>query len=149
MCIQLSPSFWIWIAVSRMVGQILGFMIGDRTDLMLSDLWNDIPKDYQKKPVYTDGLGAYARFFASDPRVCSSQHHPTKKGSGETNHSEGLNTKCRQRQSGLVRESCGVHRGITDDIYERFLIFVFGHNEFTQRRWIRRMQKDQPTLQNA
>nr|WP_309698088.1 hypothetical protein [Armatimonas sp.] len=61
---------------------------------MLPILWGDVPGDYRDKPVYTDKWGAYERFFPSW------QHH-----------SEGWNTKWRQRQSGLVRESCGVHHG--------------------------------------
>jgi IS1 family transposase len=130
-CIQLSPSFWVWIAVSRLVGQILGFVFGDRTDGMLPLLWEDVPADYKQKLVYTDEWGAYGRFFPS----C--QHRPSKKGSGETNHSEGLNTKCRQRQSGLVRESCGVHEGIKQDMVDRFLIFLEGHNITCAKRWVR------------
>ena len=98
---------------------------------MLPILWSDVPPDYRDKPVYTDEWGAYARFFPV------SQHHPSKKGSGETNHSEGLNTKWRQRQSGLVRECCGVHAGIEDDLVERFLIMLRGHNLECQRRWLR------------
>ena len=98
---------------------------------MLPILWGDVPADYRDKPVYTDGWGAYKRFFPTW------QHHPSEKGSGETNHSEGWNTKWRQRQSGLVRESCGVHAGIEDDLVERFLIMVSGHNQQCQRRWLR------------
>ena len=131
-CIQLSPSFWVWIAVSRLVGQVLGFVFGDRTDAMLPILWADVPADYRHKPVYTDQWGAYARFFPE------SQHHPSQKGSGATSHSEGWNTKWRQRQSGLVRESCGVCVRIEDDLVERFLILWEGHNQDCQRRWLRR-----------
>jgi IS1 family transposase len=115
-----------------LVGQILGFVFGDRTDAMLPILWADVPVDYRDKPVYTDEWGAYARFFAK------SQHHPSKKGSGATSHSEGWNTKWRQRQSGLVRESCGVHVGIEDDLVDRFLILLEGHNRDCERRWLRR-----------
>ena len=138
-CIQVTPSFWVWIAVSRLVGQVLGFVFGDRTDSMLPILWNDVPRDYLDKPVYTDEWGAYGRFFPAW------QHHPSKKGSGETNHSEGWNTKWRQRQSGLVRESCGVHAGIEEDLVERFLIMVRGHNQECQRRWLRQLMKTSTT----
>ena len=58
-CIQVTPSFWVWIAVSRLVGQVLGFVFGDRTDSMLPILWGDVPADYRDKPVYTDKWGAY------------------------------------------------------------------------------------------
>ncbi len=138
-CIQLTPSFWVWIAVSRLVGQVLGFVFGDRTDAMLPILWKDVPEDYRDKPVYTDKWGAYERFFPAW------QHHPSEKGSGETSHSEGWNTKWRQRQSGLVRESCGVHAGIEDDLVERFLIMLRGHNQECQRRWLRLQMKGATT----
>jgi hypothetical protein len=52
-----------------------------------------------------------------------------------TNRVEGLNTKWRQRQSGLVRRSCGVHRGIEEDLFERFLLLLEGHNWECARRW--------------
>lgn len=32
LCIRVSPSLWLWIAVSRLLGQIVGFAIGGRTD---------------------------------------------------------------------------------------------------------------------
>jgi len=138
LCIRVSPSLWLWTAVSRLVGQIVGFVIGDRTDPMLKLVWSDVPKDYRDKPVFTDHLGAYARFFPEG------QHHPCDKGTGLTNHVEGLNTKWRQRQSGLVRRSCGVHRGIEDDLFERFLLLLEGHNRECAKRWLR--QQNQPTL---
>ena len=105
---------------------------------MLPILWADVPADYRDKPVYTDEWGAYARFFPK------SQHHPSKKGSGQTSHSEGWNTKCGyplgERQSGLVRESCGVHVGVEDDLVERFLILLEGHNQDCERRWLCRQK---------
>ena len=66
------------------------------------------------------------------------QHRPCEKGSGLTSLAEGLNTRWRQRQSGLVRRSCGVYVGITDDLYERFLLLVDGHNAACAERWQRR-----------
>ncbi len=56
---------------------------------------------------------------------------------GKTSKVEALNTKSsncahllrRQRQSGLVRKSCGVWEGICDDISERFLILLDRHNQ--------------------
>ena len=135
LCIRLSPSFWLWTAVSRHVGQIVGFVIGDRTDPMLKFVWSDVPPDYRDKPVYTDHWGAYARFFGSE------HHHACDKGSGLTSQAEGLNTKWRQRQSGLVRRSCGVSRRIEDDLVERFLLLAEGHNQQAARRWHRRNDK--------
>ena len=87
LCIRVSPSLWLWTAVSRQVRQVVGFVIGDRTDPMLRLVWSDVPEDYRDKPVYSDYLGAYARFFPEG------QHHPCDKGSGQTSQVEGLNTK--------------------------------------------------------
>lgn len=138
-CIRLSPSFWVWVAVSRLVGQVLGFVFGDRTDAMLPLLWQDVPTDYRDKPVYTDQWGAYARLFPP------AQHHPSPKGSGATSHSEGWNTKWRQRQSGLVRKSCGVYAGIEQDMVDRFLLLVEGHNRDCARRWCRKQPSSEAT----
>ena len=129
LCLRQSPPLWVWVIVSRQVGQVLGFMFGDRTDLMLKDAWSDVPADWQERSVFTDGWGAYARFFPSG------QHTVCEKGSGGTSHAEGWNTKWRQRQSGLTRKSCGVCHGIIDDLYERFLILVAEHNQHQKRRW--------------
>src|SRR5689334_10986375 len=121
LCVRQTPSLWLWIAVSRQVGQVLGFVLGERTDEMLALAWSDVPQDYREKPVHTDYWGAYARFFAAP------QHVPCEKGSGQTSVVEGFNTKWRQRQSGLVRRSCGVHTRIEDDVFERFLLLVDTH----------------------
>jgi IS1 family transposase len=109
LCVRFSPSLWLWVAVSRRVGQVLGFAFGQRDRGTLALCWSDVPADYQAKPVVTDGYGAYTSFFAPD------QHRPIDKGAGEigeTSLVESLNTKWRQRQSGLVRRSCGVSRRI-------------------------------------
>ena len=134
-CISQSPSHWLWIAVSRVIGHVLGFALGDRTDAMLEWLWEDIPEDYCAVPVCTDGLAAYERFFEG------TQHEVCDKGSGKTSIVEAMNTKWRQRQSGLVRRSCGVWEGIEDDIVERFMILLELHNKERIRRWLTRKQE--------
>jgi IS1 family transposase len=139
-CIRLSPSLWLWLAVSRLVGQVLGFALGDRTDAMLALAWSDVPEDYRDKPVRSDHWGAYARFFAS---FRAGQHQACDKGTGQTSRVEGWNTKWRQRQSGLVRRSCGVCERIADDVLERFLILVEQHNRECVKRW--KSSQEQPT----
>lgn len=138
LCIGVSPSLWLWTAVSRLVGQIVGFVIGERTDPMLRLVWSDVPADYRDKAVFTDHLGAYTRFFPEE------QHYPCDKGTGLTNRVEGFNTKWRQRQSGLVRRSCGTHRRIEEDLFERFLLLLEAHNRECAMRWSR--QQNQPDL---
>ena len=129
LCLRKSPSFWVWLIISRRVGQVLGFMFGNRTDAMLKDAWGDVPEDWRTRLVFTDGWEAYSRFFPGE------QHVVCEKGSGLTSRIEGWNTKWRQRQSGLVRRSCGVSHRIIDDTYERFLILATGHNRQRKRRW--------------
>ena len=132
-CVRVTPSFWVWIAVSRLVGQVLGFMVGDRTDEMLEAAWSDVPEDYRDKPVKTDHWAGYKRFFSPE------QHEACDKGSGETSHAESWNTKWRQRQSGLVRRSCGVCWRIIDDLYERLLILIEQHNKECAKNWLKQL----------
>lgn len=134
LCVRQTPPLWLWTAVSRAVGQVLGFSVGDRTDGELAWLWTDVGPSYQGAPVCTDGRGAYARFFSARGQA----HEACDKGSGKTSRVEALNTKWRQRQSGLVRHSCGAHDGIRADIVDRFMILAEQHNRETIRNYRRR-----------
>ena len=107
-----------------------------------------MPQDYQDKPVVTDGYATYTSFFPAE------QHRAMDKGAGEigeTSVVESLNTKWRQRQSGLARRSCsetrervgGVSRRIETDLVERFFLLVEQHNLACQRRW----EREQKTMQ--
>ena len=102
------------MGVCRRTHQVLALARGDRTDETLARAWAQVPADYRGKPVYTDHWGAYARLLPEE------QHHPCDKGSGLTSIVEGLNTKWRQRQSGLARRACGVHPRMSTDLFERF-----------------------------
>lgn len=133
LCLRKTPALWVWLIVSRLTRQVLSFAIGDHTTPLLEVAWKCVPADYRTKPVCTDHWGAYAEFFAA------TQHTACDKGSGLTSIVEGLNTKWRQRQSGMVRRSCGVHPHITDDIFERFLLLLDSHNQQCEQRWKRKM----------
>jgi IS1 family transposase len=133
-CLRKSPSLWLWVAISREVGQVLGFAVGDRSDAELAWLWRDVKESYQSVPVCTEGWGAYGRFFSGRNQA----HTVCAKGSGGTSRSEAGNTRWRQRQSGLVRRSCGVSRRIVDDIAERFMILAEQHNRHSIRLYQRR-----------
>jgi hypothetical protein len=82
-------------------------------------------------------------FFAPE------QHEACDKGSGKTSHVEGWNTKWRQRQSGLVRHSCGVHPKIEDDVVERFFLLVEGHNQQCLKRWQKSHPDYEATMQKS
>ena len=147
LCVRVTPSLWLWIAASRKVGQVLGFAFGQRDRDTLALCWSDVPADYQHKPVVTDGYGAYTSFFDPDQHRAIDKGGKEGKGEmGQTSIVESLNTKWRQRQSGLVRRSCGVSRRIETDLVERFFLLVEQHNLTSQRQWERghkTMQSDQ------
>jgi IS1 family transposase len=129
LCVRRSPSLWLWLAVSRRTRQVLGFAFGKGDRDTLGLCWSDVPHDYRDRPVLTDHFGAYRAFF------CAQQHRPCDKGAGQTSIVESLNTKWRQRQSGLVRRSCGVSRRIETDLIERFFLLVEQHNRDCLSRW--------------
>jgi IS1 family transposase len=140
-CVRLTPSLWLWTAVSRKVRQVLGFAFGQRDRAALALCWSDVPADYQHKPVVTDGYQTYTSFSPSE------QHRAIDKASGqigETSIVESLNTKWRQRQSGLARRSCGVSRRIETDLVERFFLLVEQHNLARQRLWEREQKTIRP-----
>ena len=144
LCVRLTPSLWLWTAVSREVGQVLGFAFGQRDRAPLALCWSDVGADYQEKPVVTDGYAVYKGFFSS---LRSDQHRAIDKGGGEigeTSIVESLNMKWRQRQCGLARRSCGVSRRIETDLVERFFLLVEQHNRARQKRW----EREQKTMQS-
>lgn len=135
LCIRQTPSLWLWTAVSRKLGQVLGFAIGHRDYATLALCWSDVPQDWRSKPVATDGLATYQAFFPAE------QHRVVDKGSGETSKVESVNTKWRQRQSGLVRHSCGASHRIQEDLMERAFLLVEQHNSIdAPKRLIRKQQ---------
>lgn len=102
---------------------MLGFVLSDRSDASLERLMTEeVPPLFWETPSCSDAWGAYRRLLPED------LHTICDKGSGKTSIVEGLNTKWRQRQSGLVRKSCGVSWRIFDDLFERFLILLYQHN---------------------
>ena len=71
------------------------------------------------------------------------------KGSGLTSIVESLNTKWRQRQSGLARRSCGVHPRIAVDLSERFGLLVEEHNRQSARRYQSRQKEAATATQSS
>ena len=148
LCVRLTPSLWLWTAVSRKVRQVLGLAFGQRDRATLELCWSDVPQDYQDKPVVTDGYSTYTSFFPPE------QHRAIDKASGqigETSIVESLNPKWRQCQSGLARRSCSgtrvrvgaVSRRIENELVERFFVLVEQHNIARQRQW----ERDRKTMQ--
>ncbi len=161
-CIRVTPALWLWVAVSRLVGQVLSFVIGNRTDAMLALCWSDVPQDYRDKPVCTDHWGALTAGSLPVLRATMPTRGLRQGERQDESQREGWNTirdaqarrKWRQpghrrwpsRQSGLVRRSCGVCGRIETDLVERFLLLVDGHNRARARRWNRQQPTGSATL---
>ena len=54
---------YLWVAVSRLTRQVLGFCIANRSYKSLWNFWFSLPGDYRRKLVYTDYYEAYAAFM--------------------------------------------------------------------------------------
>ncbi len=89
---------WLWLAVERSSGLVVGFHVGERNQESALGLWLSIPKAIREKAlVFTDDLAAYATVFAPG------QHQP--EGKKQTTKIERLNNTLRQRCSRLVRKT--------------------------------------------
>lgn len=112
---------YLWLAISRLTRQVIGFWIGDRSCQSLWAFWFSLPADYRRKLVYTDFYEAYAKLFRAW------QHRPCDKGSGHTSIVEGLNNKWRNRVSALVRKTVCVQH--LQDLERRLWIVIEEHNQ--------------------
>jgi IS1 family transposase len=121
LCVSRRRNVWLWTAVSRYTGQILGYVIGDRRWKHVQKLHSLLPARYQRRTVYTDGYEAYAAFFPP------SRHRQCQKFDGGTSVVEGVNTSLRHRCSFLVRRHCGPREQPTS-IESRLCFAVRAHN---------------------
>lgn len=99
LCVSRKHNLWLWTAVSRYSGQLLAFVVGDRSENSLVQLWARVPERWRRRLVYTDGYAVYAAFFSPW------QHRPCEKGDGGTNTAEGVNNALRHRCGALVRRT--------------------------------------------
>lgn len=90
---------WLWTVMCRRTRQIVAFALGDRSDKTCQRLWNRIPWPYRHCLTYTD-------FWESWQNVVpDTQHVPSGKERGETNHMERWYNTLRQRLSRFVRKT--------------------------------------------
>ena len=80
---------WLWLAVERRSGLVVGFHIGGRNEEGALGLWLSIPKKLRQKAlVFTDGLAAYANVFDKGqhgmPRISPKASRRPPKLSGST-----------------------------------------------------------------
>lgn len=134
LCISKRRNLWLWTAVSRYTGQILAYVIGDRTWKQVEALHALLPARYQRRRVYTDGYEAYSAFF------WPSRHRVCQKFDGGTSVVEGVNTSLRHRCSFLVRRHCGP-RDQHESIESRLSFAVRAHNAACRKRWEERQNK--------
>ena len=89
---------WLWLAVERRTGLIVGFHLGSRGKEGALGLWLSIPQKLRHKAlVFTDDWDAYATVFAKG------QHQV--EGKKQTIKIERFNTTLRQRCARLVRKT--------------------------------------------
>ena len=89
---------WLWLAVERSTGLVVGFHIGERNEQSALGLWLSIPAALREKAlVFTDDLAAYAAVFDKG------QHQA--EGKKQTTKIERLNNTLRQRCGRLVRKT--------------------------------------------
>lgn len=113
--------------MSCYTGQILAFVIGERTWDQIEQLWARLPKAWRHRLVYTDGYGAYASFFSAW------QHRVCDKFDGGTATVEGVNNSLRHWCGWLVRRSSVRARDL-GLLQKRLALVVAAHNHDTDKR---------------
>jgi IS1 family transposase len=113
---------WVWIALDRTSGMIVGFYIGNRTRKDARKLWESLPGVYRQCAV------CYSDFWESYEEVIpGSRHKPVKKESGQTNHVERFNCTLRQRVSRLVRKTLSFSKKLENHI-RSIRLFIWDFN---------------------
>ncbi len=102
---------WIWLAINRETGEIVGVYIGDRSRAGAQALWVSLP------PVYRQCAVCYSDFWeAYETVIPSKRHRAVGKDSGQTNRIERFNCTLRQRVSRLVRKTLSFSKKLENHI---------------------------------
>lgn len=113
---------WIWTVMCRRTRQIVGYVIGDRSESSCKALWNKLPKAYQRLHSYSDLWKAYQRVIPSQ------QHEAVGKESGETAHMERWYNTLRQWLGRMSRKTLSFSK--KDDYHDLFINwFIIEHNQ--------------------
>lgn len=111
---------WLWLAVERRTGLVVGFHLGERDTEGAQGLWLSIPQRLREKAlVFTDGLEAYGAVFEKG------QHQP--EGKKETTRMERLNNTLRQCCARLVRKTLSFSRSWQNH-YLAIRYFLYNYN---------------------
>jgi len=112
---------WIWIALCRQTRQVVGYVVGDRSQQTCQRLWEAIPDGYRQAQCYTDFWEAYAKVLPA------AQHTAVGKESGETAHVERWNLTLRQRLARFVRKTLSFSK--SEEMHEACLrLFIHRYN---------------------
>jgi IS1 family transposase len=102
---------WIWIALDVETREIVGLVLGDRSEKTAQKLWESLPKVYRQCAVcYTDFWSAYQEVLPSK------RHKAVNKSSGKTSYIERFNNTLRQRVSRLVRKTLSFSKKIENHL---------------------------------
>jgi insertion element IS1 protein InsB len=110
---------WVWLAIERRSGLVLGFYIGDRSAASAECLWYSIDPVIRSKALFfSDDWDAYGR-------VIPAYQHTT--GKADTPIIERFNNTLRQRCSRLVRKTLSFSKSV-ENHYQAILFFLRHHN---------------------
>jgi insertion element IS1 protein InsB len=98
---------WVWLALCRKTRQIVGYVVGDRSEATCRRLWQAIPALYRTGLCYSDFWKAYAAV------IPEAQHRAVGKETGQTAHIERWNNTLRQRLGRFVRETLAFSKSQT------------------------------------
>jgi len=102
---------WVWLAIDKCTGEIIGVFVGDRSQTGAQGLWDSLPSIYRKYAVFhTDFWEAYSVIFPAK------RHKAVGQKSGQTNKIERFNCTLRQRVSRLVRKTLSFSKTIENHI---------------------------------
>ena len=102
---------WIWLAIDRDTGEIVGVAMGNRSRKTAEQLWHSLLGVYRQCAVsYTDFWEAYLTILPD----C--RHRAVGKETGQTNPIERFNCTLRQRVSRLVRKTWSFSKKLSNHI---------------------------------
>ena len=113
---------WLWVALCRRSGQVVAYVIGDRSSRTCRKLWQRIPPaDYRQCRSYSDFWHAYEQLLSTG------KHQIVGKDSGETAHVERWNCTLRQRLARDVRKTLSFSKS---DKFHHLVTkwFIFDYN---------------------
>jgi insertion element IS1 protein InsB len=112
---------WVWLALCRNTRQVVGYVIGDRSEETCKKLWALIPEAYRQGTCYSDFWQAYQAVIPDE------QHEAVGKETGETAHIERFNNTIRQRLARFVRKTLSFSK--SGEMHELCLrLFLFRYN---------------------